>query len=202
MYIITWTVIFVQGIVSDQSSNPNLFITNSASVMLMGSALGIIKMVHSLIFLNEVLGTLNSFTCFHSVQSMYNYSVHILWWRTRSDVDGKSMCFWSHITQLGMLHWPFVFVMQSFATCPRCCNKGILLQDAVVERVHSIYRIDARHQHDHSDLTDLIQLLLFLWESFTCWWSQNTLEDSLWKRTDPMLCVKAFFFFLIWILRV
>ena len=34
-------------------------------------------------------------------------------------------------------------------------------------RVHSIYRIDARHQHDHSDLTDLIQLLLFLWESFT-----------------------------------
>lgn len=130
MYIITWTIIFVQGIVSDQSSNPNLFITNSALVMLMGSALGIIKLVHSFIFLNEVLGTLNSFTCFHSLQSMYNYSVHILWWRTRSDVDGKSMCFWSHITRLGMLHWPFVCMMQSFATCPRCCNKGILLQDA------------------------------------------------------------------------
>lgn len=157
--------------------------------MLMGSTLGIIKTVPSLIFLNEVLGTLNSCTCFHSLQSTYNYSVHILWWRTRSDLDGKGMCFWSHIPWLGMLHWPFVCVMQSFATCPRCCNKGILLQDAVVQRVHSIYRIDARHQHDHSDLTDLIQLLLFLWENFTCWWSKNTLENSLWKRTDPALCV-------------
>ena len=73
---------------------------------------------------------------------------------------------------------------QGVATKGFCCRM----------QVHSIYRIDARHQHDHSDLTDLIQLLLFLWESFTWWWNQNTLEDSLWKRTDPVLCVKAVFY--------